>query len=121
MKTIAIVLILTSAGMGAFAQTPPRKTTLREAREMALRASPRVASANYLEAAARQVVIEARSALFPNITSNVTAVDALDSSRIAAGGLNNPVIYSRLAGGIGMTQLLTDFGRTSNLTESSRL
>src|ERR1700730_6367167 len=38
-----------------------------------------------------------------------------------AGGLNNPTVFSRTAVGAGLSQLITDFGRTANLAASSRL
>ena len=37
-----------------------------------------------------------------------------------AGGLNNPSVYDRAAGGLAVSQLITDFGRTANLTASSK-
>ena len=42
-------------------------------------------------------------------------------SRLAAGGLNNPVVYDRLASGLLVNQLVTDFGRTGNLIASAKL
>ncbi len=45
----------------------------------------------------------------------------MENSRIAAGGLNNPVVYDRFATGVNVSQMITDFGRTSNLVESARL
>jgi outer membrane protein len=59
--------------------------------------------------------------MMPNLFSSFTGASALDNSRIAAGGLNNPVIYDRVAGGLSVGQLLTDFGRTSKLVGSSNL
>ena len=47
----------------------------------------------------------------------MTGVGASDGSRIAAGALNNPIIYDRFASGIGVSQLVTDFGRTANLVD----
>ena len=38
-----------------------------------------------------------------------------------AGGLNNPVVYNRLASGLLVSQLVTDFGRTSSLVASANL
>ncbi len=71
--------------------------------------------------ASQQVVRESRSAFFPSITANATAVDATaNNTRIAAGGLNNPLILTREAEGINVSQLITDFGRTANLTASSK-
>ena len=37
-----------------------------------------------------------------------------------AGGLNNPRVYDRAAGGLAVSQLITDFGHTANLTASSK-
>jgi len=99
----------------------PRRVTLSEARALAIRNHPRLAAANYTAQALQQVVTEVRSALYPTISAAATAVGALANSRITAGLLNNPSIYSRAAGGVSASQLLTDFGRTGNLTASSRL
>ena len=60
------------------------------------------------------------SARYPFASASVTAVDADDASRMAAGGLNNPVFYSRMATGVNVTQNLLDFGRTSHLIDSSK-
>jgi outer membrane protein len=68
---------------------------------------------------AHQYVREARSALLPTATLNVTAVDANPGSRIAAGGLNNPILFPRAAAGTTVGQLITDFGRSTNLLSSS--
>jgi outer membrane protein len=48
-------------------------------------------------------------------------VDARDNSRVTAGALNNPIIYSRAAWGATLSQLITDFGHTTNLVASARL
>jgi outer membrane protein len=49
----------------------------------------------------------------------LTGVDANPGSRLAAGFLNNPILFPRAAGGASVTQLVTDFGRTTNLLSSS--
>ena len=54
--------------------------------------------------------------LFP---ATFTGVGADDGSRLAAGGFNNPIVYSRLGSGLSVNQLITDFGRTSNLVQIS--
>src|SRR4029077_3749595 len=46
---------------------------------------------------------------------------AQENSRITAGGLNNPIIYERAAGGVSVSQLIADFGRTTNLVASAGL
>src|SRR5262249_51799397 len=59
-----------------------------------------------------------RAALFPNFYGSFTGALADENTRIAAGGLNNPLILSRLATGVTFSQLITDFGRTRQLTEA---
>ncbi len=79
-------------------------------------------SAAFLTAlAANQVTIETRSAFFPTVFGSLTGAAAAKDSRITAGLLNNPSIFNRFAGGFAINQLVTDFGRTSNLTENARL
>ena len=96
--------------------------TLTNAQALALRLHPQIASANYLVLAAEEVVKESRSGYFPQVNLYGTAVGANDeNTRILAGGLNNPSVYDRAAGGLQVNQLITDFGRTANLTASSKL
>jgi outer membrane protein len=96
--------------------------TLDEARALALQNHPGLAAAGYRAQAAEQVVTETRAALFPqvNLYGNRVGANAADT-RILAGGLNNPSVFNRTAGGVAVTQLLTDFGHTTNLAASSRL
>jgi outer membrane protein len=96
--------------------------TLTNAQGLALRLHPQIAAANYLLLAAQEVVKESRSGFFPQVNLYGTAVGANDeNTRILAGGLNNPSIYDRAAGGLQVNQLITDFGHTANLTASSKL
>jgi outer membrane protein len=55
------------------------------------------------------------------MTGNLTAVDSHTGSRVTAGALNNPIVYERAAGGVTVSQLITDFGRTHNLISSADL
>ncbi|MGO8837517.1 MAG: TolC family protein [Limisphaerales bacterium] len=95
--------------------------TLADGQALALRNHPQVAEANYRALAAQEVVKETRSGYFPTANLYATAVGA-DSgdTRILAGGLNNPSVLDRAAGGVAVSQLITDFGRTANLTASSK-
>jgi outer membrane protein len=56
----------------------------------------------------------------PTAYLSLTGVDSEAGSRIAAGALNNPVIFPRAAAGATVSQLVTDFGRTTNLVASSQ-
>jgi outer membrane protein len=66
-------------------------------------------------------VREVRSNYYPTVYGSLTGAGAETDSRIAAGGLNNPIIYNRYANGVTLSQLVTDFGRTKNLAQSSSL
>jgi outer membrane protein len=104
----------------AFAQAPMR-LTLDDAEIIAIKNHPQVSGALLNAAAANQVTTEVRSAFYPNLFASITGAGAADNSRIAAGGLSNPIIFNRLATGFSVGQMITDFGRTGNLAESSRL
>jgi outer membrane protein len=105
------------------ADGPPLALTLRQAQEIALSQHPRISVANLTALAARESTKEARSAFFPNIYGSVTAVGTADpnNTRLGAGALNNPLIYDREAEGVTISQLITDFGRTWDLTKSAKL
>lgn len=99
------------------------RLTLQEAHEAALRDHPLITVADLKSLIARQVTREVRSGFFPNISANAVAVGTADNNtRLAAiGGLNNPAIFDRNAEGLMISQLITDFGRTANLTGSAKL
>jgi outer membrane protein len=95
--------------------------TLADAEKLAVQNNPQLSSAHYTAAAAHQVPNEYRANLAPNIFGSFTGVGADNGSRLAAGGLNNPIVYNRLGSGLTVSQLITDFGRTSNLVGSAKL
>ena len=98
-----------------------RTLTLAEAEQLALKNNPKVSVARLSAFASQQVAREVRSALWPSSVGYLTAVEPHDGSRISAGGLNNPIIFERAAGGTLFSQLITDFGRTTNLSSSASL
>ena len=81
--------------------------------------NPQITAARLQALAAQQVTRETRSGYWPTATASLTAVDSEANSRIAAGGLNNPIIFERAAGGAAVSQLITDFGHTKNLVASA--
>ncbi|HZR22719.1 MAG TPA: TolC family protein [Vicinamibacterales bacterium] len=101
-----------------FAQTP---LSLKDAERQAIDSNPTVRAGRYSALAATEGIREARSAYFPTSFGSFTGAGATDGTRIAAGGLNNPTILDRFAAGFGVSQLLTDFGRTNALVQSSSL
>ncbi len=99
---------------------PPVKLTLTQAEQIALKNNPNMTVARLDALASHQVVRENRSGLLPTAQISLTGVDAKEGSRIGAGGLNNPVLYDRSAAGTTLSQLITDFGRTTNLLASAK-
>src|SRR5437763_15628299 len=98
-----LALGLAIAGMCA-AQTT--RLTLEEAQRLAVQNNPQIASARYTAAAAYQVPAEYKSAYAPSLTGSFTGVGADNGSRLAAGGLNNPVVYDRLGSGLTIGQMV---------------
>jgi len=99
----------------------PMHLTLAEAQALAIQNNPQFSAAKFTAAAAAQVPAEFRAAEQPNLFGSVTGVGADNGSRLAAGGLNNPVVYNRLGTGLSVSQMITDFGRTSNLVAMAKL
>ena len=108
--------------LGAAAQDLPQ-LTLQQTHETALKNHPLISVADLKALAARQVVRQARSGFFPNVSANVVAVGTAENNTrlLAIGALNNPSIFDRNAEGLMISQLITDFGRTANLTGSAKL
>jgi outer membrane protein len=111
---------------GALSQWPqlsasgmPGSLSLKQAEALALKNNPQISVARLTALAFQQVTREMRSGLWPTATADLTAVEANPGSRITAGGLNNPVVYQRAAAGVAVSQLITDFGHTTNLAASA--
>ena len=93
--------------------------TLAQAEAIGLKNNPQITVGKLRALEAQQYVRETRSALLPTAFLSLTGVDSRAGSRIAAGSLNNPVVFPRAATGATVSQLVTDFGRTANLLSSS--
>ena len=106
-------------------QNPSSSNTLRltvkDAEALALKNNPAISVARLNALASQQVTREVSSNLWPQTYANLTGVDAQNNSRITAGALNNPTVYTRAAGGAMISQLITDFGHTTNLVAGARL
>lgn len=119
-RQTALTIGLWCAASPVMGQTA-QHLSLQDAEQRALSNHPLVRAAQYSAEAADEAVKEARSAYFPAVSASMTGTDAESGSRIAAGGLNNPIILNRFAGGLSFGQMLTDFGRTHALVQSSDL
>lgn len=141
MKIHRLIAVATLAGLTACAsfgqiesQSPTRQgaaplasaqavqaLTLTEAQKIAVQNHPQIQAATFEAAVATAETQAARSAYYPQIYGNLTGAVAEHNSRIAAGGLNNPIVFDRFASGVAVGQLITDFGRTHQLVKSSNL
>lgn len=105
----------------ATAGETPTLLTRQEAEKLALANNPRVHISQLIARIQHQAVRERRADELPNMSGNLTAVEANDGSRISSGSL----VVSRLAEhagmGVQLSQLITDFGRTPNLVASAKL
>lgn len=101
---------------------PTQRLTVQEAEALALKNNPQISVFRLISLASGQVTREQKAAYYPNVFGSLTAVKPRDDqSRIAAGYLNNPIVYERAAGGVQLSQLITDFGRTNNLVAAATL
>jgi outer membrane protein len=99
----------------------PTLLSVKDAQVLALKNNPQISVARLNALASQQVTREVRSTLWPTARIDLTAVDTNPGNRITAGALNNPVIYQRAAAGATVSQLITDFGRSTNLVASANL
>jgi outer membrane protein len=96
-----------------------RELTIKDAEAIGLKNNPQITVGKLEALQAQEVVREVRSALMPQISVDLTGVGADGGSRISAGYLTDGRMYSRVAGGVTASQLITDFGRTMNLLSNA--
>jgi outer membrane protein len=108
---------------GTPAQPPSgvMRLTRAQAEQIAIKNNPQISVGHLLVLAQHQVYREARSAEFPTVNGNITAVDANEGSRIGAGFLTASHLFEHAGAGVTLTQIITDFGRTVNLVSSAKL
>jgi len=112
-----------TAQQGITPQAPgtPMRLARKDAEQLAIKNNPRISVGRLLALAQHQVYRESRSAELPLFGGNITAVDANEGSRIGAGGLTASRVLEHAGAGVTLSQLLTDFGHTSNLVSASKL
>ncbi|MDP9050852.1 MAG: TolC family protein [Acidobacteriota bacterium] len=99
----------------------PTLLTRQEAEKLALANNPRIRITQLIARVQHQVVRERRADQLPNVNGSVTAVEANDGSRISSGALTASTLINHAGMGVQLSQLITDFGRTSNLISSAKL
>lgn len=103
------------------AQGNPPSLTLAAARAMALKNHPRVLASQANVERAGELVVESKSAYYPILAGDITGAGAVKNARIGAGVVNDPRLFNHFGAGVTLAQLITDFGRTSNVVASSKL
>ncbi len=112
-------------GQQVGAPIPPPAGAMRltrtDAEQLAIKNNPRISLGRLLALAQHQVYRETRSAELPTLNGAITAVEASEGSRIGAGSLTASRLLEHAGAGVTLSQLITDFGRTTNLVSSSKL
>lgn len=121
---VAIVLLLSIVSNAQVVSPPDPPTeslTLPAAEAAALTNQPRMLAAQLRARESAQRIREARSGFFPTVGFNATGVRVADAgTSTAAGNIATSSVSDRFAYGGSLTQLVTDFGRTSALVRSAR-
>ena len=99
----------------------PAQLTLHDAEQIAIRNNPRIRVAQLLARAQHQVYRQTRAGYLPQLDAGAVAADANNGSRFTFDGLRSTRLLTHAGGGLDFHQLLTDFGRTTNLMASSKL
>jgi outer membrane protein len=95
--------------------------TLEQAESIALGNQPRLLAAQLRARASAERIRQARAGLLPTVQFNATgALTADTGTSTAAGNLTTSAVSDRFAYGGSLSQLVTDFGRTSALVSSTR-
>ncbi len=118
MRKSAVIVYL--AAQIVFGQTP-QKLTLKEAEALAVKNHPQVLAAVNEILYANQQLVETRSAYYPTANLDFTGSVANHEARVGAGYLTDSRLFNRYGNGLSLSQLITDSGRTPNLTASARL
>ena len=116
----------TSTGNPAAAQSPTNANQLplltrQEAEKIAIANNPRVKVSLLLARVQTQVVRETRADELPDVSGDLTGVEANQASRLSSGSLTASRLLQHAGMGVQFSQLITDFGRTRNLVASARL
>jgi len=131
--TVALQLSATTVSIGTSEdsgqqQGPPPDAgaettaiTRSDAERIALKSNPRITASRLLALAAGQVTRQTRAGYLPQVYGAITAEKAEDGSRIGAGALTDSRLYTHAGTGGTLTQLITDFGHTSELVATNRL
>jgi outer membrane protein len=98
----------------------PPDLTLPDAERLALANHPDIKASLFDEFAADEAVKIVRAGYQPQAYGSAVQAVAPGGTRIAAySGLNDPTVIQRSAVGVGISQYITDFGRTGDLVQAA--
>jgi outer membrane protein len=104
------LIIVSSAALFSttVAAQSTERLTLGDAERIAIQNHPQIQAAREMTVAADQMVRQARSAYYPTANGSLSGAYAEHASRVAAGGMNNSIIYDRYSNGVMVKQLLSN-------------
>lgn len=118
---VSCLLFVAMAASVRAGELPVEALSLDQAKAEALRNHPAYVAAQLRSLLAKESLKETQAGYYPTATGFVDAVGAgEDNTRILAGGINNPSVYDRVGEGIAVSQMITDFGRTSSLSKGAK-
>ncbi|HVJ09195.1 MAG TPA: TolC family protein [Acidisarcina sp.] len=97
------------------------RLTLPQAEQIALANNPRIRVSQLLAKVQHQIVREVRADELPNLTGNMTAVEAKQGSRLSAGFLTSSTLVEHAGMGAQVSEMVTDFGHTRNMVAAAAL
>ncbi len=119
--TAVLLLAVACKGVAQTVTSTQPTLTLEQAESIALAHQPQLLAAQLRARASAQRIREAKSGLLPTVNFNATGALVADTgSSTAAGNITTSAVSDRFAYGGNLTQLVTDFGRTSALVGSAK-
>ena len=119
LAVFASILFLSASAFAA--DNAPQPLTLGEAQHIALANHPQIKESDLNVKSSEEDITAARSGYYPQVSGNAVRAFADPNTRIAAtSGLNNPTVLDRASAGVGISQLITDFGYTGALVDASK-
>lgn len=122
MKRLVPLCIL--ATLTVHAADNVKTLSLQGARTLVMQHHPRISAADLTVQAAEEIVKQNRAAYLPQVQgviAGVTTSEHTGGVKASTDALQLAGVYDRASGALNVSQLITDFGRTRNLTASSRL
>ena len=119
---LAVAILPPPASGATPAHVQPPLLTLADAQRIALANHPDIKADTFDRLAASEAVAIARAGYAPQVEGSAVQALAPGGTRIAAyNALTDPTVIQRSAVGVGISQYVTDFGRTAALIRASRL